>query len=62
MAVNISTPAPQHSGGPRPHPAHSHIVSAVWLFILIALTGLVTGLIIAMAFFGVLDLLARASH
>jgi hypothetical protein len=37
-------------------------VSAVWLFILIALTGLVTGLIIATAFFGVLDLLARASH
>jgi hypothetical protein len=37
-------------------------MSAVWLVTLIALTGLVTGLIIATAFFGVLDQLARASN
>ncbi len=62
MAVSISTPPPQHSRHPRSHPAHSHVVSALELLALIALTGLVSGLIIAMAFFGLLDQLARASH
>jgi hypothetical protein len=62
MAASVSATPPQHSRHPRPHHAHSHVTSALELLTLIAVTGLVTGLIIAAAFFGVLDQLARASH
>jgi hypothetical protein len=62
MAISISTSAPHHSGDPSPHSAHSHLVSALLLFILVTLTGLVTGLIVAITFVGVLDQLTTASR
>jgi hypothetical protein len=62
MAVSVSATPPQHSRHPRPHHVHSHVASALELFTLIAVTGLVTGLIIALAFFGLLDQLSKASH
>jgi hypothetical protein len=62
MAVSVSATPAQRARHRRLHPARAHVMSAVWLVTLIALTGLVTGLIIATAFFGVLDQLAGASH
>ena len=62
MGVSILTTAPRHSGEPRPHRAHAHLVSAVWIFTLIAVTGLVTGLIVSVVFVGVLDQLTTAGH
>jgi hypothetical protein len=62
MAASVSATPPQPSRHPRPHHVHSHVASALELLALIAVTGLVTGLIIAVAFLGVLDQLARASH
>jgi hypothetical protein len=62
MTISISTSAPYRSGDPRPRAPHSHWVSALRLFILVTLTGLVTGLIVAITFVGVLDQLMTASH
>ena len=62
MAVSISSPASRHSRAALSQRAFSHLVSVVWIFTLIALTGLVTGLIVTVVFVGVLSQLATTGH
>ena len=62
MTVSLSATAPLPNRAARSHRARSHVASVVQLLTLIALTGLVTGLIVAITFVGVLDQLTTASH
>jgi len=61
MAVNVSATATR-PGQQQRHPAHAHLSSALQLLVLVAVTGLVSGLILAIVFVGVFDQLSTAGH
>jgi hypothetical protein len=62
MTVSVSAATSTPTRELASDPARSHVASALLLFALIALTGLVAGLIVAVTFAGVLDQLTTASH